>query len=141
MDSEKLRQITQLFLFTVHYKKIQWNYFPLPTTGSNDERWEEYPVKFQASNFNSLQDKYQCSCICSRTMYGKYCKPSILFVFRALFVLHFWNLTSELHRRKNLHFPFRSHIFVPTGRPNRCRIFLFNAFSNDSFLKWLKHYL
>lgn len=65
-----------------------------------------------------------------------------LFVsFRALFVLHFWNLTSELLRRNNLHFPFSSHGFVPTGSPNRCRIFLFNAFSNDSFLKWLKHYL
>ena len=70
---------------------------------------------------------------------------SVLFLFvsnsKALFVLCFWNLTSELLRRKYLHLPFRSCISVPTGRPNRCRILLFNAFSNDSFLKWLKHYL
>lgn len=54
MDTEELRQITQLFLFSVHYKSIQWNYFPLPTIGSNDERWEEYPVKLLSKQFQLL---------------------------------------------------------------------------------------
>lgn len=54
MSTEELRQVTQLFLFSVHYKNIQWNYFPLPTIGSNDERWEEYPVRLLSNQFQFL---------------------------------------------------------------------------------------
>lgn len=139
MNTEELR----------YYKNIQWKYFPLPMIWSKDERREGCPVKLLNNQFQLLvEQKYQCSCTCSRGIYGKYWKPSILLVLflfvsnsKALFVLHFWNLTSELLRRKNLHLLFRSHVSVPTGRPNRCRILLFNAFSNESFFKWLKHYL
>lgn len=110
---------------------------------------EECPVKLLSNQFQLLvEQEYQYSCMCSRRIYGKHCKPSMLlfhfYLFTApklFFVLHCWNLTSKLLRRKNLHLPFRSCVSLPTGRPNRCRILLFNAFSNDSFLKWLKHYL